>query len=500
VALSSDLAALRVRANARAQRQAARVVSNGYNVAEPIVFKMSLSVGLLTIIQSITPSLICICTLYLSTLIWDVGFGRNLVVLASLAAALAAPMLQPPRTVAPSALGMASLPLALKIVWRWMMMLAILLAIGYLTKYADDYARRTVLTWAMITPPLLIAASLTTHELMRRLLMSPANARSAVFVGCNLSSLALAERLTGNSELCIRVEGFFDDRSSERLCLDNGVRVLGRLEDLSAYVKRRGTQVIFVSLPVTHMKRVKDLLDELQDTTASIYYLPDIISADLIQARSGEILGVPVVAMCETPFYGYRGVLKRLTDIVVSAGSLLLLAPFLMAVALAVKATSQGPSIFKQRRYGLDGRPFSVYKFRTMTVAEDGDVVRQATATDARVTPIGRWLRKYSIDELPQLINVLQGRMSLVGPRPHAVAHNEMYRKVIKGYMIRHKVLPGMTGLAQVSGLRGETRSVEEMEARVQCDLEYLRNWSFWLDMKILIFTALKVVRDNKAY
>jgi putative colanic acid biosynthesis UDP-glucose lipid carrier transferase len=500
VALSSDLAALKVRTNAQARRSVAHVMSNGLSVAEPVVYKMSLSVGLLTVIQTITPSLICICTLYLSALIWDMRFGRDLVVLASLAAALAVAMLHPPRTVAISALGTATLPLALEIAWRWMLLLAVLLAIGYLTKYGEEYSRRTVLTWAFLTPPFLIAASLTTHELMRRVLMAPANARTAVFVGCNLSSLALAERLAGNSEMCIRVEGFFDDRSSERLCVDNGVRMLGRLEDLLAYVKRRGTQVIFVSLPVTHMKRVKDLLDELQDTTASIYYVPDIISVELIQARSGDILGVPVVAMCETPFYGYRGVLKRLTDIVISAGSLLLLAPFLLAVAFAVKATSPGPALFKQRRYGLDGRPFSVYKFRTMTVAEDGDVVQQATASDSRVTPIGRWLRKYSIDELPQLINVLQGRMSLVGPRPHAVAHNEMYRKVIKGYMIRHKVLPGMTGLAQVSGLRGETRTVEEMEARVQCDLEYLRHWSFWLDMKILLFTALKVVRDKKAY
>jgi len=326
------------------------------------------------------------------------------------------------------------------------------------------------------------------------------NARAAVFVGCSLASLALAERLKKNSELCIRVEGFFDDRSLGRLPSDSPARLLGRLEDLAAYVKKNGTQVIFIALPVGHVPRVKDLLDELQDTTASVYYVPDVFGEDMIQARCGELLGVPVVAMCETPFYGYRGVAKRLIDIVASGIGLLLLAPLLVAIAVMIRRSSPGPILFKQRRYGLDGQPFHVYKFRTMSVTEDSDSIAQATRRDARVTPLGAVLRQYSLDELPQLINVLQGRMSLVGPRPHAVAHNEMYRKLIKGYMVRHKVLPGITGLAQVSGLRGETRTVDEMQARVQCDLEYLRHWSFMLDLRILFRTAIKILRDRNAY
>jgi len=220
----------------------------------------------------------------------------------------------------------------------------------------------------------------------------------------------------------------------------------------------------------------------------------------LIQARSGEIHGIPVVAMCETPFYGYRGVTKRLTDIGLSVTILLLFLPLLMLIALLVKLTSPGPVIFKQRRYGLDGREIAVYKFRTMTVTEDGGEIRQASKSDSRITRIGGILRRTSMDELPQLINVLQGRMSLVGPRPHAVAHNEEYRKLIKGYMMRHKVLPGITGLAQVNGCRGETSQLEEMEARVNYDLDYLRRWTPLLDIKIILLTAVKVFRDDKAY
>jgi putative colanic acid biosynthesis UDP-glucose lipid carrier transferase len=180
--------------------------------------------------------------------------------------------------------------------------------------------------------------------------------------------------------------------------------------------------------------------------------------------------------------------------------ALIALSPFLLIVALLVRTSSPGPVIFKQRRYGLDGQEILVYKFRTMKVTEDGAQIRQATRDDDRFTPIGRLLRRYSIDELPQLFNVLGGTMSLVGPRPHAVAHNEQYRKLIKGYMIRHKVPPGITGLAQVNGCRGETARLEEMEARVRYDLDYLRAWTPALDLKILVKTFLLVAFDRKAY
>jgi putative colanic acid biosynthesis UDP-glucose lipid carrier transferase len=278
------------------------------------------------------------------------------------------------------------------------------------------------------------------------------------------------------------------------------VQLLGRLPDLPAYVKNHFVDVIFVAIPIRHIRRVLDLIEELRDTTASIYYIPDIFVFDLIQARTQEMLGIPVIAMCETPFSGYRGVIKRLTDLVLCAAALPLLVPLMTIICLAVKLSSRGPAIFRQRRYGLDGRSIVVYKFRTMTVTEDGSVITQATKDDKRVTPVGRFLRRYSLDELPQLVNVLQGRMSLVGPRPHAVAHNEEYRKLIKGYMVRHKVPPGITGLAQVNGCRGETAQLEQMQARVNFDLEYLRHWSVLLDLKILVRTVVQLVRNERVY
>ena len=193
-------------------------------------------------------------------------------------------------------------------------------------------------------------------------------------------------------------------------------------------------------------------------------------------------------------------VLKRTTDIVLTSLALLIAAPLMALIAIAVKVTSRGPVLFRQHRYGLNGEKINVYKFRSMTVCENGVEVTQATRNDTRVTSLGKFLRRTSLDELPQLLNVLQGQMSLVGPRPHAVAHNEMYRKLISGYMIRHKVRPGITGWAQVNGLRGETDSVEKMTARVRFDIDYLNSWSPWLDLKILLRTVMLVVRDDKAY
>jgi putative colanic acid biosynthesis UDP-glucose lipid carrier transferase len=338
------------------------------------------------------------------------------------------------------------------------------------------------------------------QALMRRLLMRASGQRKAVFAGYNETSLMLADRIRDNPVMCLAVDGFFDDRSADRLQLDVASALNGSLTDLVSYVNSHRTDVIFIALPIRHVRRVMTLLDELRDTTASIYYVPDIFVFDLIQARASDIRGMPVVALCETPLYGYRGVSKRITDVVLASGLLLGLLPLLLAITLLVKLSSPGPAIFKQRRYGLDGREIGVYKFRSMTVTEDSGAIAQASRGDVRITRIGKVLRRLSLDELPQLFNVLQGRMSLVGPRPHAVAHNEMYRKLIKGYMLRHKVLPGITGLAQVSGCRGETARLEEMEARVRYDLDYLRHWTPMLDFKILLLTAIKMFRDDQAY
>ena len=468
-------------------------------MTQPVLAKQSFLIAIMTGAQAVLPAAVAVASLYATIILFGDKFDPSSSAIV-IVAVLCLVLVQPPREVS-SQLTSARVSAVVDVIFRWLLLLAVLLAIGYVTKSPlQVYPRRIFLTWAALTPVALIFATLAMQELMRRFLSNAVGKRTAIVAGYNTSSLELARRLHANPSMRLTITGFFDDRSSERLAMESDARLVGSLSDLGEYVKANRTDVIFIALPIRHVKRVMNLLDDLRDTTASIYYVPDIFVFDLIQARSGEIHGIPVVAMCETPFYGYRGLTKRLTDVVLSMTILLLLLPLLAVVAIMVKLSSPGPVIFKQRRYGLDGREIAVYKFRTMRVTEDGTQIRQASKTDSRVTRIGGILRRTSLDELPQLINVLQGRMSLVGPRPHAVAHNEEYRKLIKGYMVRHKVLPGITGLAQVNGCRGETAELKDMEARVNYDLDYLRRWTPMLDLQIILLTVIKVFRDDKAY
>src|SRR5437762_833787 len=324
--------------------------------------------------------------------------------------------------------------------------------------------------------------------------------KTAVIAGANELGRRLAERLRVDPMLGMRFAGYFDDRGPGRLAELAPQENLGALERLADYCRANPVDVIYIALPMAQQPRILSLLEALRDTTASIYFVPDIFVFDLIQARVDSLGGLPVVAVCETPFTGINGLVKGASDFVLSLLILVCIFPMLVAIAIGVKLSSPGPVLFKQRRYGVDGRKIVVYKFRSMTVAEDGDVVRQATKNDARVTKFGAFLRKTSLDELPQFINVLQGRMSVVGPRPHAVAHTELYRKLIRGYMIRHKVRPGITGLAQVNGFRGETDTVEKMKARIEYDLAYLRSWSLLLDLQIVLKTIVVVLKKQNAY
>ena len=246
--------------------------------------------------------------------------------------------------------------------------------------------------------------------------------------------------------------------------------------------------------------RIVQLLEAVQGTTASLYFVPDVFGISIIQGRLQDLNGVPVVGICETPFTGTNALVKRVSDVILSSVILVLISPILAILAIGVKMSSPGPVIFKQKRNGLDGEEIIVYKFRSMRAMDNGHVVKQATKDDPRITRFGAFIRKTSLDELPQFINVLQGRMSIVGPRPHAVAHNEEYRRLIKAYMVRHKVKPGITGWAQVNGYRGETDTIEKMQARVEYDLEYLRNWTLTLDLQIIIRTIRLVIFDRNAY
>jgi putative colanic acid biosynthesis UDP-glucose lipid carrier transferase len=385
----------------------------------------------------------------------------------------------------------------------WIAVVCFLLLLGYATKLSAVYSRLTLFVWFLATPPALAALLIALQLWYRRAIVASGNSRTAVIAGVNDLSRKLADSIRRHPELGLSLRAYFDDRSEERLgasAAELDAPLVGTLAELPNYVRRHGIDSVFIAVPLRHAQRTEGLVTDLRDTTASLYYVPDVFLFDLIQARTDELNGIPIVTLCETPFRGWRGVTKRASDIVLASLLLILAAPAMLAIAVAIKLTSPGRVIFKQRRYGLDGEEITVYKFRTMTVAEDGAKIVQATRNDPRVTPLGRILRRYSLDELPQLVNVLQGRMSVVGPRPHAVAHNEQYRRIIRGYMVRHKVTPGITGLAQVNGCRGETSLIEEMEKRVNYDLEYLRRWSLGLDIRILFRTLGTLLRDKKAY
>jgi putative colanic acid biosynthesis UDP-glucose lipid carrier transferase len=347
---------------------------------------------------------------------------------------------------------------AVDIVSSWAILLSILLLCGYATLSLQFFDGNVLVLWAVVTPFAQAAAVYVGQEVIRWQIAQPAARRGAVIVGA------------------------------------------GPVSDVAKYVSDHGVREVYITLPLGLQPRILELLESAQGTTASLYFVPDVFGISIIQGRLQDVNGVPVVSILETPFTGANALVKRVSDIVIGSLILVLISPLLLAIAIGVKLSSPGPVIFKQRRNGLDGEQIIVYKFRSMTTQDDGPVVKQATKGDPRITPFGAFLRRTSLDELPQFINVLQGRMSIVGPRPHAVAHNDMYRELIKAYMVRHKVKPGITGWAQVNGFRGETETIEKMRGRVEYDLEYLRNWSLALDLQIIARTARLVLFDRNAH
>ncbi len=386
-----------------------------------------------------------------------------------------------------------------EILANWGLVVAILGFLGWALRAGNLLNLDAILAWVLVTPCLVYALHLLSPYIAPRVFRFK-NVTSAVVVGINETGSRIVKSFNLDPLSGTRVVAYFDDRAASRLPDTEGIPVAGRLDDLGQYLREHRIGVVYICLPMASQPRILQLLNTVRDTTASIYFVPDVFMFDLIQARMDTVGGIPVLAICESPFHGTTGTVKRWFDVSISALVLVLLSPVLLAIALAVKGSSPGPVFYRQKRYGLDGREISVLKFRSMRLHADDAVIQQATKDDPRVTRVGRILRRTSLDELPQLFNVLQGSMSLVGPRPHAVSHNELYRKVISGYMIRHKVKPGITGLAQVNGARGETDTIEKMQKRVDYDMYYLRNWSLRLDLSILFKTVLVVFRDPNAY
>lgn len=385
----------------------------------------------------------------------------------------------------------------------WCLTACGLLAVNHATYHIHTIPPWTVFLWFCSTAALIVTNRVTIRVMQHRLRAAGFNSRRYAIVGINDLAFRLARNVHGAPELGLQLHGFYDDRQRDRLPkapADVKRPHVGDLDSLVDAARRREIDMIFITFPMRAEERIRRVLNRLGDTTASVYIVPDFFVFELLHSRWTNIGGLPAVSVFEHPFYGVDGMVKRSLDLVLAGCALVVLAIPMLAVAAAVKLTSPGPVFFRQRRYGLDGGEIRVWKYRTMRVCEDGAQVRQAQRNDDRLTRIGGFLRRTSLDELPQLFNVLAGTMSLVGPRPHASAHNEQYRRLITGYMLRHKVKPGITGLAQVNGCRGETDTLDKMQRRVEYDHRYIQEWSIWLDIRILFRTVWIVALGRNAY
>ena len=382
---------------------------------------------------------------------------------------------------------------------EWTTVVAILFGLSVAMNLEHAFSSEVITTWVIATGVNLAGAHWASVRLARWMSASAYTGHRHIVVGVNEVGVEFVRRMQKRA-CASQFMGYFDFRDVTRLSGAGLSQLKGHVSEVAQYVRDHGIHSVYLAVPISNASRIQELLTALRDTTASVYFIPDMFSFDVVQPRLLDINGMPALSVTETPFQGLCGVRKRVLDVVLALMAIVLLGPVLIAIALAVRVTSRGPVIFKQKRYGLNGQQIVVFKFRSMTVCENEGNVVQATRGDKRITPIGAFLRKTSLDELPQIFNVLFGTMSFVGPRPHAVAHNEQYRKIISGYMIRHKVRPGITGWAQVHGFRGETDTLDKMEQRVRYDLEYLRRWSLWLDVTIIFKTLWLVLKRDNAY
>lgn len=388
------------------------------------------------------------------------------------------------------------------LVGSWLLVAVLLATLGTLTKTSALFSRQWMMLWFLLGAAGLPVFRTCLTAALRQLRMSGWNRRRIVLMGDGALARETAKRLAEAPWTGFEVAAFFadaaPDRRSSTAASDNPTLPLAQL---AAYMEAQPVDEVWFALSEGTNQRVRDILRELRHCTAAIRYVPDIQEFRLLNPALNEIAGMPVLDLNMSPMRGISRCAKTLEDKVLASLILLLASPLMLAIAVGVKFSSPGPIIFKQRRHGWNGQPIKVYKFRTMVQhTEKAGTLTQARCNDPRVTRFGAFLRRTSLDELPQFINVLQGRMSIVGPRPHAIAHNEEYRDLIDAYMQRHKVKPGITGWAQINGWRGETDCVDKMKKRVEFDLYYIEHWSLWLDLKIIALTPLRGLVHQNAY
>ena len=390
---------------------------------------------------------------------------------------------------------------ARRVLSSWLLVCASLLMVTFASKSGDSFSRIHAGLWAVLALLLLLLSHVGLRQLLRLHRSRGGNSRTVLYWGTSEAAAAFATELQANAWMGLRLVAWFGPEPPQSSLLPPSLpRWGGSIGDMRRWLDHNSVDRIVFSHVSRHGVEMADLLRLFGDTCVPVIYAPH-------WAQSSMRFKVDFVGnQCCIDLWGSERLLtdrqlKRCFDVLLSVAGLLLISPLLLAIAIAVRLSGPGPILFMQERYGIDGQRFWIYKFRTMRVVEAGDTpgLRQATRDDPRVTPIGRLLRRWSLDELPQLLNVLRGEMSLVGPRPHAVDHNEHYRRQIPGYMQRHGFKPGITGLAQIEGWRGETSSLKAMACRIDADLRYARDWSLKLDVKILVKTMLRL-RSTNAY
>ena len=384
----------------------------------------------------------------------------------------------------------------------WFFAVFIVVIYVFFSQTSIELSRLAIGSWFVVT-----ALSLVGWRMLFRLYLfkrrrKGLNSRKVAIIGLTSSGVRLATEFANHPEIGFTLSAFFDDRDNVRLTSNS--KFFSKLQgDIAAGVelaKQGKFDLVYITLPLAAQKRIESILRDLGDTTVDVHLVPDFFTFNLLNGRLAHVGDIQTISVYESPLSGLASFAKRLEDIIGGALILAMIAIPMLIIAILIKLDSRGPVFFKQKRYGLDGKAINVWKFRSMTVADNGSVVKQATKGDARITKLGAVLRRTSLDELPQFINVLQGHMSIVGPRPHAVAHNEEYRKLVDFYMLRHKMKPGITGWAQINGWRGETDTLEKMEKRIDFDLEYIRQWSILFDIKIVFLTIFKGFINKNAY
>ena len=388
----------------------------------------------------------------------------------------------------------------------WFAVALCLSMITFFTKSGENFSRLWVMMTFISSYALMIISRVAIWSYTQRQKRKESHQRSIVIIGASDLGLRACDATIEEHWAGLHPVALFDDDPELHGTEYRGVKIEGDIEQALEYIEQRrktdehAIKEVWIALPLSASEKIEQLQVALQNTATNIFLVPDLFGANFSRYSLVESAGVMMLNLSATPMVGGLEKLKRTEDIIISIIMSLVLSPILLITALAIKLESSGPVFFKQRRYGLDGKEILVWKYRSMTVSEDGETIPQATPLDSRVTRVGAFIRRYSIDELPQLINVLNGTMSLVGPRPHAVAHNEYYRTKVHGYMARHKIRPGITGWAQVNGCRGETEALEKMQRRLRYDLEYIQNWSIALDLRILLKTLATVLFDKNAY